>query len=795
MITTVKLISHSGYRSTATKLMMLLLTLNVTLMLSQAHAQTKPLITIALLEDAKSSDDFGMRYRHISELETLTEADFDLNFIDYKIDWSSDDYNRQLKAIYQNSKVDMLLVLGVAANQIVVKQGSFPKPTFLPLVIERELAQAPFKATVGDNGISNMKNLSYLSYSSEFVETIENLREVVRFNNIAIIGDEVLFRVLPSDLLQRLEANDDLRLQIVTHDGENHNLLDRIPTDVDAVMIGYVPRYPRDKLPSLIAALTERGLPTFSYLEEDLIQYGLLATPLNQSVYQFSARRNALNMQAVMLGEPASQQPILVKTKEMLTINGRTAQKLGIAIDFKVLVNAEVVNFGLGDAADRLDLLQITERALSENLSLKNIRYNFDLQENQRSVARSALLPQLSANGSFVKRKDDSSLVQSGFANEQSTDANLQLSQTLFSDAQFGNYAIQSLLAEASSFEYRQAQLDIIREAALAMADVLQAQSVAAIQQENLEFTEKNLELAKDRVSIGASSSADQYRWETQVSNGKSAVFESFAYILTAKQNLNRVINRDIAAELEVMPLDLNNSMVYNIDEIFKLMDNTDTFERMYQFGLMKSFNETPEIQRLESIIEAKQRELRIVKRRNWLPEVSLTGQLSENLDNSAPMGNDLDGRDWQLMLNARIPFYRGGETRSLKKRAELELAQLDNQLATLKQNISQSLRSSMNILITSLFNLEFSGDAATAASKSLLLVTDAYSKGAVPVVDLLDAQNASISSNLAEVQASIGFFRASIEMQRAIGTFEFLMSDEQKKIIRQEIANQVELK
>jgi outer membrane protein TolC len=215
----------------------------------------------------------------------------------------------------------------------------------------------------------------------------------------------------------------------------------------------------------------------------------------------------------------------------------------------------------------------------------------------------------------------------------------------------------------------------------------------------------------------------------------------------------------------------------------------------MYQFGLRKSYDGTPEIQRLEAIIEAKQRELKILKRRNWLPEVSVTGQVSENLDNSSPQVNDIDGRDWQLMLNARIPFYQGGQTRALKKRASLELAQLENQLATLKQNISQSLRASMNNLITSLFNLEFSSNAAIAASKSLSLVTDAYSKGAVPVVDLLDAQNASVSSNLAEVQASIGFFRASIEMQRAIGVYEFLMSDEHKKIIREEIATQVGLK
>ncbi len=758
-----------------------------------ASAQTKPLFTIALLDDAEPVDHVGMRQRHIDELKTLTKAEFQLRFIDYRIDWSTDDYQQQLDAIYQNPKVDMLLVLGVAANQVVVKRPQFTKPTFLPFVVERELAGAPFKQ-VGDgkNGISNKKNLSYLSYSSEFVDTVEQLRDVVRFNNIAIIGDEVLFRVLPPQLLSRIEQNQDLQLQMVPHDGQNHNLLDRIPEGVDSVMFGYTPRFPRAELAELISDLTERGLPTFSYLEENLIQYGLLATPLNQSLYQFSARRNALNMQAVMLGERASQQPILVEIKEKLTINESTAQKLGIAIDFKVLVDAEVVNFGVGDVSDRLGLLQITEAALEQNLSLKNVGYTLALQNNQRDIAKGALRPQLSANGSYSRRKSDSGAVLSGFASEESSQANIQLSQTLFSDSQFGNYKIQSLLAQATTQEFRQAQLDTIREASLAMADVLQAQAVAAIQQENLDFSEKNLELAVDRVAIGVSSSADRYRWETQVSNARSAVFDGFSSVLIAKQNLNRILNRDIAAQLEVMPLDLDNSMVYSTEEIFKLMDNTDTFERLYQFGLRKSFENTPEIKRLESIIAAKKRELKILKRRHWLPSVSLTGQVTENLDDSSPAIDASDDRDWQLMLNASIPFYRGGQTKAERKQGEIELAQLENQLANVKQGISQTLRASMNNGITTLFNLDFSATAASAASKSLLLVTDAYSKGTVPVVDLLDAQNASISANLAEVQASIGFFRASIEMQRAIGIYEFLMSDEQKAVIREEIRAEV---
>jgi outer membrane protein TolC len=383
--------------------------------------------------------------------------------------------------------------------------------------------------------------------------------------------------------------------------------------------------------------------------------------------------------------------------------------------------------------------------------------------------------------------------VQSGFAAEDSTDVALNLSQTVYSDSQWANYKIQSLLLEASNSQYRQTELDVIREASLAMADILQAQAEAAIQQENLIFSEKNLELAIDRVSLGASTSADQFRWETQVANAKSAVFDSFSRVLISKQNLNRILNLDITQNFEVEELDMDVLMIYTVAELFDLMDNTATFERAYEFGIARAFMQSPEIARLELIIAAKKKEVVALSRRNWFPEFSLNGQLSDNLDKSGLQADGDDGRDWQLMLNAQIPFYQGGQIKAQLKKGEIELAQLENQMALIKQQIALQLRSSMNNVLTSLFNLQFTNSAASAAARSLSLVTDAYSQGAVPIVDLLDAQTSSISANLAKVQAYIGFFRSYIEMQRTIGAYEFLLAPEEKDQIRALYRNAIE--
>lgn len=744
------------------------------------YSWAKSGFSIAVVSDLGKEFDDATVLMNLDELVALVGDEFELTFIDYQIDWSKQDLASQFDDIYKNPKVDLVLVQGIAANQVAIKLKRFPKPTFLPWVIERDLIQAPFK-----DGVSNKRNLSYLSYSRQLLTTLDQLQEVVSFSNVAILSDETLLRVLPTQLIGSGIIGDLTSLQVVSHDGQKNNLLGQIGNDIDAVMIGHLPRMSISEIDQLIEELTERGIPTFSYLEEGLVERGLLATPLTESLTQFAARRNALNMQAVMLGEPASQQPVLVEAKSKLTINQATAERLGLAIDFKVLVDANVVGLGSDVNSYRYGLVEIAAIAVRQNLQLRDEQFNFELQSTEKVIAKSALLPKFSAGGSLTKRKADSALVQSGFASEDSTDLALNLSQSLYSDSVWANYKIQSLLLDASNSKIKQTELDIVKEASLAMADILQAQAEAAIQRENLTLSEKNLELAVDRVSLGASTSADQYRWETQVANAKSAVFDSFSRVLLSKQNLNRIMNRNIVDSVEVEELDMDSLMVFSVAELFDLMDNTATFEGAYQFGLKQAYLRSPEISRLKSFIDAKNKEVVSIGRKNWFPEFSISGQLSDNIDSSRLQADGNDGRDWQVMLNAQIPFYQGGQIKAQHKKSKIELAQLNNQLEIVKQQISQQLRSSMNSVLTSLFNLQFSNSAESAATRSLSLVTDAYTQGAVPIVDLLDAQNASISANLAKVQANIGFFRAYVEMQRTVGIYDFLLSSEEKNAIR----------
>ena len=746
-----------------------------------AMAQSKPLITIAVLKHLDEYFTEPLDALYVEELRALLGSDFKLEVVEYRAGWSAEEVNAVIDEIYADGDVDALLVLGFAANQRAIQRNSFDIPTFLPFVIESEIIGAPLK-----DGVSGKKNLNYLTYSTQFLDSIDILRDVVDFTSIAILADETVIDSLPDQLREQyLQTYNGVFIDIVPHDGSDEPLIKLVPESAEAAIIGLLPRMSTERMQELINDLKERKMPTFSYLGKGLVERGVLATAMNDSVYQLAARRNALNIQAVLLGENANAQPVMVESKPKIQINQKTAEEIGVSINFKTLINAEVVGFGEGLDARRYTLDSVVAEVLQNSLQIKGQRIAQQIQYEQRSVARSALLPQLVLDANRIERRDDSALVQSGFAAASSTDVALSLSQTIYSESRFANAKIQSLLASASYDEYRQVQLDVIREAVLAMADVLQARAEAAINQENLAFSERNLELAIDRVGLGATSSADQYRWEAQVANTRSAVFRAYSSVLIAQQNLNRVLDRDIHKPIDVADVDMDQLLLFSVDEIFQLMDNADTFEHLYQIGQLDAFENSPELAKLDYLIEAKGREFTALKRQRWIPEIGLSGQITDNIDSANAQVQE--GRDWQVMLNARIPFFQGGGLSSKQKTARLELAQLENQRAQIKRQLSQALRRSMNNLLTSLFNLQFTKTAATSASKSLSLVTDSYNQGVLSIVDLLDSQNASVSANLGAVQANIAFLRATVEMQRTMGDYEFLLAPEERDNLRKE--------
>ena len=105
------------------------------------------------------------------------------------------------------------------------------------------------------------------------------------------------------------------------------------------------------------------------------------------------------------------------------------------------------------------------------------------------------------------------------------------------------NIDVQKFFLAAKKDEERGLMLDIIQKAAVSYLNVLKAKTLKNIQEDNLAVTRANLELAKQRESVGTAAPAEVYRWEIQMATARQAVIEADATKRKSELALNEALS------------------------------------------------------------------------------------------------------------------------------------------------------------------------------------------------------------------------------------------------------------
>jgi outer membrane protein TolC len=92
-----------------------------------------------------------------------------------------------------------------------------------------------------------------------------------------------------------------------------------------------------------------------------------------------------------------------------------------------------------------------------------------------------------------------------------------------------------------------------------------------------------------------------------------------------------------------------------------------------------------------------------------------------------------------------------------------------------------------MHVAQAAYARIELTLAAAVASRKNFDLVADAYARGTVSVIDLLDAQDASLSANAASADSLYNFLITIMSVQRAVGQFDFLLPADERNAIADE--------
>ena len=758
--------------------------LGVAIMPATAAAQQQ--VVVAVVADGQS-DRFAFQHqKYIDELVTLTESEFDVRVQRFYGEWTRESINVALERAYQSDEVDLVLVTGFVANQVAAIRPEFSKPTFLPQIIDVRLIQGD-----PDIGRSGVRNLNYLSAYADFAEDLDTLSRILPYRHLVLFVDAGLSSAIP-ELREAALAESEKRgisLLEVTHDGVDHELMNRVPAETDAIFIAGLPRMPLADFDRLIKAINAAGLASYSFAGVSDVQRGLLVTNSEPRDVDRQARLNALNMQAVMLGGLAENQPTASIRKEQLTINMATAREIGLSPSFDVLGDAVLLNEDAVVTGEQYGLVEIARLALQQNQDLVAESYGVQAGLHDIARARASLLPQLGAYAGHTLRRD-SPAVAGGLFAERSSDTALTLDQLIYSDAASANLTIQKELQRTRLASLREFRLDVVQAATTAYYSVLNARSQLAVQDNNLRITRANLELAEDRVRLGTSTRADLYRWQAEVARAQILVLNARSVLNQSWETLNRILHKPQGARIALREATFDEPFVMTREEFDEMVRSPADYARFSQFYLARALRQSPELEQLDAQIVAKRRELVSQRRSYWLPDVTVGGRYTSNLSQSGlgagpQAGEDLN--DWSIGVQATLPLFSGGLKKANVSKASFELRQLETLRVSIEERVEEAIRNQLHAAQAAYAQIDLANSAAEASRKNLELVSDAYARGTVNVIELLDAQDTSLAASAAAAESLYNFLITIMSVQRAIGGYDYLQSAEERAALAAE--------
>lgn len=760
--------------------------ISLVILLAAGPSLAQQTVVVATVNDGSGSRLEAQQRQYIDELLALTGNEFDVEIRPFNGNWTEDSTLAALQAAYEDPDVDMVLVIGFVANQIAATRNTFPKPTFLPVILDTGLIFAP-----ADNGKSGVPNLNYLSAYANFSDDLDTLARFLSYRRLALFVDEGLNSAIPQlrDAAFATSEAKGIDLIVVTHDGMDHRLMNRVPAGTDAIFVAGLPRMPADDFAQLVDAINEAGLPSYSFAGVRDVELGLLVTDREPRDIDRQARLNALNMQAVMLGGRAEDQPIASPEKEQLTINMATAREIGLSPSFDVLGAAVLLNRVEEVTGEEMGLVEIARLAIERNQALLAETYGAQASLEDIAVARSNLLPQIGANASHTVRHDSPS-VSAGLAAERTSDVAVTVNQLLYSDAASANLKIRRELYKTRLASLQEFRLDVVLAASTAYYAVLNARSQLAVQDNNLRISLKNLELAEDRVRLGSSTAADVYRWQAEVARAQIRVLNARAIESQSFDTLNRVLNKPQGVRLALKDASFNEPFVMTREEFDQLIASPADYATFSRFYIERALRQAPELAQLDAQINAKRRELVSQKRAYWIPEFSLGSRYTSNLSQSGvgagpQAGEDLN--DWSIGVQATLPLFSGGLKKANVSKAAYELRQLESLRNSVAETVEERIRRELLAAQAAYAQIDLSALAADASQKNYRLVSDAYARGTVNVIELLDAQDTSLAAAAASAEALYGFLTTIMSMQRAVGGYDYLLPPSE----RTELANE----
>jgi len=740
--------------------------------------------TVAILRDGNSLyfDDLIDQFK--VELKSLSEGQRTLVFKDdYNAAFDADLVDTHLIDALEDESVDIIYAGGVIATEHALRHAldGLQKP-----VIGGALQLSDVGPNyLSKNGTSKLDNYTFIASPRRVFADLEQLGKLASVTKVHILIDEIYALVLEERLdLAQLEFAENLNLEVsfVLAGNTVESALANIPSDATAVYVTTMPRINGEALKALYASLSERKLPSLAMSGRDGVEHGALLGLASDNI-KAVARRSALNVHFIAMGQKLDQLPVYLPLEDSLIINSETARKIGWSPDYDISLVAEFVNREFRFEGEPMNLVQAMSLAETYNIDVTIAREQRVRSRADVGLARSAFLPQVNAvgNGNYARYNDR---INPGLTPQYADQASVgvQLQQVLFNDELLTTLRSQREVEKAAAFDAKSSELDAIESSALAYFECLRTQKLYDIERENLRLSENHYQFAKLRVEIGSADPSEVYRFEQLRAKDRASLISRETDRKNAVVGFNRLIGSPRDTQWSFEEISVGDQELYFMDTYLDpIVGKAGTFLKLEPFLCQYAIDNSPELMAFDLQIAAQGLVLKQKQRRYYLPEVELSADLTHSNKKSEFADRDSEGRAF-AGISVTFPIFEGGRRRQDVLRQKSTIRILEAQRERAVQQLEEFAIVSFNNILSAHPSIRLNRRALKSAEKNYESAREKYSQGAASILDLLDAQETLLSQRQSAAVALYDYLKAIHRLQRSIAWFEFQQTNQAKQ-------------
>ena len=755
----------------------------VLLFLFEAKAQQS--FEIAIVSDGAKQGNHLLEEAIKAEINALLSSRFNLSFKEVYTNGNVEVINNEIAYIYANKEVDALVGVGILSSKAVSNQKVYP----IPSIASTQLLDEGGKNFQSPNTSTGISNYTYIQSPVYIKGGIDALQEICRCSKIAVLTQfnlsEIGFKA--EDIHLKAETE----IEWIGLESDLGSVVNNIPKDVGGVyVLSPLTNYSSEEINLFFNQLIERKLPSFSLLDVPMLQQGAYAAFAVSDNLSKIPRRIAINIEKIAEGKNLSDLPVNMENfSNQLVINMETVNKIGTYPNWNLLDNALLMNINKPNSKRVLNLKAAIAEGIQNNLGYQIETKQTQISAQDVSLAKSNYLPQLGveSTGFFL----DENTVNSSFGTLGSFNwtAGASFSQLILSEPAMANIAIQKLLFESQQKAQIQSELDVILEVAQRYFNYMQVLAFVDLYNNNIKAVNHNLTIAKNKEKVGYSGLSDVYRWQTELDLAKTDLYSTNAQLKAAGYQLNEGLNRPIGEVFAIESSESINNYINDLNQIFlNLIQDQSSFNSFTEFMVQEAQQNLPEIQQIQLAIAAQERLLKSNKRAFYTPTIAFGAGYDYPIETVNPgdqlpiPGVEINNLpSWNAGFSVSVPLFSGGARKFEKDKTKVRLYQLQDQQKDLNNILEVQVRANMEKVNASYNNIRLTKSAATSAEKNIKIVTNLYESGQVDVITLVDAQNSLLGAQLNATNAAYQFMIDFFALQRSIGKYTFLSTEEQK--------------